>query len=336
MQRCRATRCRLCAWGALATVTLAAVTCAAPWQPLGATPNCCCPPSAHWMPRLNITLRMTDRALRARRDQTLSRHGPDRNDTLSAERDGSGWGGYTVPVAPSPIVAPRGTDVAGPGAAHRSTFSRHIAAHRDTASAAPAGTARLQGRASPLAPPPAPLPATGPEPAAAPVRDGTEPPRAIRLDLVPIRPDVPVAVFAHSSAPSALYMQADSVVQTPQGQVHTLTGKIDDPAKPLADYHETSPGSGIWVGGPGTEPRFQPPGRLIVTPDGKVHKPMLREAVLEIASIRTPSTLLNAANARSTAITHGYSAAIQRYLPRMPRIAGQQGSQIDYASRQLA
>ena len=33
-----------------------------------------------------------------------------------------------------------------------------------------------------------------------------------------------------------------------------------------------SPGSGIWVGGPGAEPKFQPPGRLVVTPGGDVYQ----------------------------------------------------------------
>ena len=94
--------------------------------------------------------------------------------------------------------------------------------------------------------------------------------RAQALDMVVDPTGRAKALAASLRAQAALYMQADSVVQTPQGQVHTLTGKIDDPAKPLANYQETSPGSGIWVGGPGTEPKFQPPGRLIVAPDGKV------------------------------------------------------------------
>ena len=54
-------------------------------------------------------------------------------------------------------------------------------------------------------------------------------------------------------ARAALYMQADSVVQTPQGQVHTLTGKIDDPAETARGLTQGSCGSGIWVSGAATE-----------------------------------------------------------------------------------
>ena len=64
-------------------------------------------------------------------------------------------------------------------------------------------------------------------------------------------------------------LQTDSVVQTQEGQFHPMTGALD---KPVANYHETSPGSGIWVGGPGADPRFQPPGRLVVGPDGTVYQ----------------------------------------------------------------
>ena len=61
--------------------------------------------------------------------------------------------------------------------------------------------------------------------------------RAAILESVPDKTGVNQRQAAALRAQAQLlYMQADSVVQTPQGQVHTLTGKIDDPAKPLPHY----------------------------------------------------------------------------------------------------
>ena len=202
----------------------------------------------------------------------------------------------TAVVAPSPIaLRTGGTDVAGPGAGPDTTLPPLYSQNQAYQTGIPGIT--IGGAASPLAPPgttpaslaapattaatpPAPPAAATPPAAAQPPATGQNSPqfqaamelnrRAQALDMVVDPTGRTKALAASLRAQAALYMQADSVVQTPQGQVHTLTGKIDDPAKPLANYQETSPGSGIWVGGPGTDPKFQPPGRLIVAPDGKV------------------------------------------------------------------
>jgi len=135
---------------------------------------------------------------------------------------------------------------------------------------------------------------------------------------------------------AALIMQADSVSVDPNTgiQTHTLTGKQDDPAKPLADYRETSPGSGIWVGGPGTEPRFQPPGRLVVGPDGTVWQTGVGGARVLQPSDPAAIAARKAAEAQGT----GTGTEVAKQLPAMitqARNAAQQEGQIDYASNQL-
>jgi hypothetical protein len=131
-----------------------------------------------------------------------------------------------------------------------------------------------------------------------------------------------------------LLLQTDSVVQTQEGQLHPLTGQIGDPTKPLADYHETSPGSGIWVGGPGTEPRFQPPGRLVVTPGGDVYQTTTGGAVL--LKHTDPQAVAALEEAKAQGATTGKQVAEQ--LPNLmvqARNAAAQEGQIDYASNQL-
>jgi hypothetical protein len=132
-----------------------------------------------------------------------------------------------------------------------------------------------------------------------------------------------------------LLLQADSVVQTQEGQFHPMTGKIDDPVKPLANYHETSPGSGIWVGGPGTEPRFQPPGRLVVGPDGTVW-----ETGVGGAKVLDPSNP-QAISARKAAESLGTETGkdVAKQLPALVeqgRNATQAIGNIDYGMSQLA
>ena len=131
-----------------------------------------------------------------------------------------------------------------------------------------------------------------------------------------------------------ILMQTDSVVQTQEGQLHTLTGKLDESAKPLADYHETSPGSGIWVGGSGTEPRFQPPGRLVVTPGGDVYQTTSGGPVL--LKRTDPQAVAALEEAKASGAATG--TAVAKQLPELmatARNAAAQEGQIDYASNQL-
>lgn len=158
--------------------------------------------------------------------------------------------------------------------------------------------------------------------------------RAMILDAQPDPTGRLKTLAAGLRSQAALALQNDSVVNTQEGQLHTLTGKLDDPAKPLADYHETTPGSGIWVGGPGTEPRFQPPGRLVVGPDGTVWQTSTSGAhVLQPAD---PAAI--AARKAAEAVGTGTGTDVAKQLPAMiaqARNAAQQEGQIDYASNQL-
>ena len=131
-----------------------------------------------------------------------------------------------------------------------------------------------------------------------------------------------------------LLLQTDSVVQTQEGQLHPLTGKVDETAKPLADYHETSPGSGIWVGGPGTEPKFQPPGRLIIDKAGDVWRTTTGGA--EKLSRLDPAAVaaLNEAAAAGTATGTATAKQLPDLMATARNAAAQEG-QIDYAANQL-
>jgi hypothetical protein len=158
--------------------------------------------------------------------------------------------------------------------------------------------------------------------------------RAMLLDAQPDPTGRLKTLAAGLRSQAALILQTDSVVNTQEGQLHTMTGKLDDPAKPLADYRETSPGSGIWVGGPGTEPRFQPPGRLVVGPDGTVWQTSTSGAhVLQPAD---PAAI--AARKAAESLGSGTGTDVAKQLPAMitqARNAAQQEGQIDYASNQL-
>ena len=199
----------------------------------------------------------------------------------------------TVPVAPSPTaLRTGGTDVAGPAAGPDTlppveapnrmyqtglpgiTISANPLAPSPT-TGAPPGTA-----VAAVTPPPSQQPPAQPPPAARPVAPATPAPatgqnspqfqaalelnrRAAILESVPDKTGVNQRQAAALRAQAQLYMQADSVVQTPQGQVHTLTGKIDDPAKPLPHYvydpNMGGPGVGGFVDTTGTnKPEFEP------------------------------------------------------------------------------
>ena len=158
--------------------------------------------------------------------------------------------------------------------------------------------------------------------------------RAMILDAQPDPTGRLKTLAAGLRSQAALALQNDSVVNTQEGQLHTLTGKLDDPAKPLADYHETTPGSGIWVGGPGTEPKFQPPGRLIIDKAGDVWRTTTGGA--EKLSRLDPAAVaaLNEAAAAGTAT----GTAVAKQLPELmtqARNAASQEGQIDYATNQL-
>ena len=133
---------------------------------------------------------------------------------------------------------------------------------------------------------------------------------------------------------AASLQQADNIVQTQEGQLNTRTGEVKETAKPLADYHETTPGSGVWVGGPGTEPRFQPPGRLVVGPDGTVWQTGVSGA--KVLQPSDPQAI--AARKAAEAVGTGTGTAVAKQLPELiaqARNAAQQEGQIDYATNQL-
>jgi hypothetical protein len=135
-------------------------------------------------------------------------------------------------------------------------------------------------------------------------------------------------------AQAAGLLAADNVVQTQEGQLNTTTGATTDPSKPLADYHETSPGSGIWVGGPGTEPRFQPPGRLVVGPDGTVWQTGVSGAHVLQPSDPAAIAARKAAEAQGTAT----GTAVAKQVPALidqGRTATQAIGNIDYGLSQI-
>jgi len=158
--------------------------------------------------------------------------------------------------------------------------------------------------------------------------------RAMVLDAQPDPTGRLKTLAAGLRSQAALILQTDSVVNTQEVQLHKMTGKLDDPAKPLADYHETSPGSGIWVGGPGTEPRFQPPGRLVVGPDGTVWQTSTSGAhVLQPAD---PAAIAarKAAEAQGTGVGKDVAAQVPK-LAEQGRSATQAIGNIDYGMNQL-
>ena len=143
------------------------------------------------------------------------------------------------------------------------------------------------------------------------------------------------AMVADLKAKAALLMQADSVVKGPGGiQIHTLTGKEDSAAVPLADYKETSPGSGIWTGGPGTKPEFQPPGRLVIDKAGDVWR--TTSAGAEKLSTLDPARVaaLNAAESGGTAAGTA-NAKLVTQLAEQGAEAGRNIGNIDYGLSQL-
>jgi hypothetical protein len=158
-----------------------------------------------------------------------------------------------TPVTPSPVaLRTGGTDVAGPGAGPDTTLPSVAQPNQLYQTGLPGVT--ISGPASnALAPPAAaaaaPAAPVAQAPAAVPAPPATRPAtgqnspqfqaalelnrRAQALDLVVDPTGRTKALAASLRAQAALYMQADSVVKGPGGvQIHTLTGKEDDAAKP--------------------------------------------------------------------------------------------------------
>ena len=261
-----------------------------------------------------------------------------------------------VPVPPSPVAARTGgTDVAGPGAGPDTTLpavpqpNRMYQTGLQGVTIAAPGNA-LAPTAQTAAAPPAPVaqsPAAPAAPAAAPQpRTGQNSPqfqaamelnrRAQALDMVVDPTGRTKALAASLRAQAALYMQADSVTYDPRTGIGTkaITGEQVSPAKPLSDYHETSPGSGIWVGGPGTEPKFQPPGRLIIGKDGKVWETGVGGAKVLDALDPKAVAALSAAQAQGT----GVGTDVAKQVPALVaqgREATQAIGNIDYGVSQL-
>lgn len=222
--------------------------------------------------------------------------------------------GTAIATAPAPVargVAARtgGTDVAGPGAGPPASPTAAPAATTDLVGPRPLPST---GPGSPVVtpaslantpvavaavpqPPPNALAPPAPQPASAQPQSNlphaSEVPtgvnsaqyqqamelqrKALALDAIKDPTGRAPVMAAALRAQAALAMQADSVVQTQEGQVHTLTGKQDDPAKPLPHY-VYSPDAG----GPGipgyidttgvNKPEINPARRMNVRPDGSV------------------------------------------------------------------
>jgi hypothetical protein len=142
------------------------------------------------------------------------------------------------------------------------------------------------------------------------------------------------AMAADLKTKAQMLLQAENVVQTQEGQLDTLTGKITETAKPLANYRETSPGSGIWIGGPGTEPKFQPPGRLVVSPDGTVWQTGVGGATVLSPSDPVAIGARKAAEAAGTAAGQA-SGKLPSQLADQGRNSAQAIGNIDYGLSQL-
>ena len=185
-----------------------------------------------------------------------------------------------------------GTDVAGPpGVVPDTTLPPIPAPHQlyqtglpgVTISGPPSNTLAPPSVAAQAAPPqPVAQPPTAPPPAARPVATGVNSPQfqaAAELnrraaDLLARYPQSPrvQAQAAYLKLQAQAYMQADSVVQTPDGQVHTLTGKIDDPAKPLANFVWNQERKAFVDTGGHYPPVTPRPGSITVLPDGRVYQ----------------------------------------------------------------
>jgi len=78
------------------------------------------------------------------------------------------------------------------------------------------------------------------------------------------------AMVEQLTAQAQVLMQTDSVVQTQEGQLHTLTGQISDPSKPLPIWQQRPDGTWMDVSGGGATPVTPPSPRLMVAPSGDV------------------------------------------------------------------
>ena len=192
----------------------------------------------------NITPGMTDLACLhelAKRYPAMAAPNDTSQRPNATAQDG---GGGTVPVAPSPIASRSGgTDVAGPGAGPGSAADTLPPIETPHPLYQP-GQPGLQGRASPLAPPPVASPATGqnsPQFQAALELNR----RAQALDLVVDPTGRAKALAASLRAQAALYMQADSVSYDPATGIGTkaLTGERVNAPTPAEHWVQNPDGT---------------------------------------------------------------------------------------------
>ena len=205
--------------------------------------------------------------------------------------------GTAIATAPAPVargVAARtgGTDVAGPGAGPPAASTAAPAATTDLVGPRPLPST---GPGSPVVtpaslantpvavaavpqPPPNALAPPAPQPASAQPQSNlphaSEVPtgvnsaqyqqamelqrKALALDAIKDPTGRAPVMAAALRAQAALAMQADSVVQTQEGQVHTLTGAIDKTAAPLPHY-VYDPAQHAYIDTTGTnKPEFEP------------------------------------------------------------------------------
>jgi hypothetical protein len=144
------------------------------------------------------------------------------------------------------------------------------------------------------------------------------------------------AQAAALKAQAALYMQADSVVKGPGGvQIHTLTGKEDDPAKPLPNYQWNEQRK-AFMDPSGHYPPVTPrPGSITVLPDGRVIQSDPGGGVSDITN-----TDLGAVTARKAAETQGSEAGkdVGKQVPALAaqgRNAATAIGNIDYGMNQV-
>ena len=247
-----------------------------------------------------------------------------------------------VPTAPG-----AGAQVAGPGATAQPPAPYQVASNAPVPPPLPPNQMAPGGERGPPAPTAAPAQTSLPRMADVP--SGMARPeaqqaqqllrRATQIEL--LASQTPKDLATQQAAKAAAdnlrlraqqLLQTDSVVQTQEGQFHPMTGALD---KPVANYHETSPGSGIWVGGPGADPRFQPPGRLVVGPDGTVYQTGVGGATVLEPSNPAAIAARKAAEAQGTETGKDVAKQLPA-LVEQGRNATQAIGNIDYGMSQLA
>lgn len=209
-----------------------------------------------------------------------------------AARTGGADVASNAPVAPATFPAPAQADLVGPRPLPLTGPGSPVATPASIANTPyPAAQNALAPQPPPAAPP-APAAVTPPPPAAPPtlpaqpapqaslphaseVPSGAQAPqvqqaqdllhRAAAIEMVAAQNPYDKRLQATAAAQAAdlkqraqLLMQQDSVVQTVEGQFHPLTGKLDDPAHPNADYYWDE-ARGSFIDRTNTHPPVTPP-----------------------------------------------------------------------------